>query len=320
MGAPRTFNASLIVLALLFSTVFQRDTGSTANSPPLVKGTETMTSAWDVPLNPLTDSSLGTSQLDELIRRGFRIFTNTKAEAPGLCGNALSCSNCHLNAGQREKALPLFGVAGVFPEYNKRAARSFTLEDRIIGCLLRSQNGSAIADVHENDSLSLTWLRSEEVLALSAYITWLSRGIPAGARLPWRGQNTISHEALLPVTRLDLKKGEAMFKEHCTNCHGEDGQGVQIGDKKAGPLWGPESWNDGAGAARVYTLAGMIRYMMPYLHPGSLTDEQAQHIAAYINSKPRPKFPRKKSDYLIEPIPPDAVYYSSSSDARSHGR
>jgi cytochrome c len=49
--------------------------------------------------------------------------------------------------------------------------------------------------------------------------------------------------------------------------------------------------------------------MMPYLDPGSLTDEEAQHIAAFINSKPRPKYPYKDRDYVKEKIPPDAVYY-----------
>jgi thiosulfate dehydrogenase len=88
-----------------------------------------------------------------------------------------------------------------------------------------------------------------------------------------------------------------------------DGQGVQIGDKKAGPLWGPDSWNDGAGAARVYTLAGIIRYTMSYLDPGSLTDEEAQQLAAFITSKPRPRFPFKDKDYPSAPIPVDAVYY-----------
>ena len=37
------------------------------------------------------------------------------------------------------------------------------------------------------------------------------------------------------------------------------------------------------GAARVYTLAGIVRYAMPYLNPGSLTDQEAQEVAAYIN-------------------------------------
>ena len=97
--------------------------------------------------------------------------------------------------------------------------------------------------------------------------------------------------------------------EHCTACHGEDGQGVQIADKKAGPLWGPHSWNDGAGSALIYMLAGVIRYMMPYLNPGVLTDEEAQQIAAFITSQPRPEYAYKDLDYRAEPRPVDAVYY-----------
>ena len=87
---------------------------------------------------------------------------------------------------------------------------------------------------------------------------------------------------------------------------------MSIGDKKPGPLWGDNSWNDGAGAARVYTLAGIVRYSMPYLDPGSLTDEEALEVAAFIDSKPRPEFPFKSSDYATDKLPPDAVYYSRS--------
>ena len=109
--------------------------------------------------------------------------------------------------------------------------------------------------------------------------------------------------------RLDIARGEAAYLERCQSCHGADGQGVQIGDKKAGPLWGPDSWNDGAGAARVYTLAGIIRYTMPYLDPGSLSDDDAQHVAAYINSRPRPVYPFKDQDYPGGKVPVDALYY-----------
>jgi thiosulfate dehydrogenase len=66
---------------------------------------------------------------------------------------------------------------------------------------------------------------------------------------------------------------------------------------------------DGAGAARVYTLAGIIRYSMPYLNPGSLTDQEAQELAAFIDSKPRPSYPYKQQDYRTEKIPADSVYY-----------
>jgi thiosulfate dehydrogenase len=158
------------------------------------------------------------------------------------------------------------------------------------------------------------------VLAISAYLTWLSRGAAMGKSPAWRGQNAIPAKALVPVDKLDVAKGEAIYTERCATCHGPDGQGVQIGDKIAGPLWGPRSWNDGAGAARVYTLAGIIRYSMPYLDPGNITDEDAQHVAAFINSKPRPAFPFKDRDYRVEKLPPDAVYYTRlQSSARGGG-
>lgn len=279
-----------------------------AFSGPLIAARTTMVAAWEFPKNPLKDKSLDDSKLANDIRWGFRLFTSTPAEASQFVPGKISCSNCHLNAGQRERALPLVGIAGAFPEYNKRSGRLYTLSDRIVDCFLRSQNATGVAGVAK-DAASLPTTTSKEVLALNAYITWLARDYPVGKNPEWRGKNAIATDKQIPVAKLDPKKGEVLFMERCINCHGMDGQGVAIGEKKAGPLWGPDSWNDGAGAARVYTLAGIIRYMMPYTYPGSLTDEEAQQIAAFINSKPRPSFPFKEQDYLTEKMPPDSVYY-----------
>jgi len=266
----------------------------------LIPATTSMTTAWDIPRDPMTDSLLNHDSLGEEIRIGYKIFTNTHVEASSLTGNSVSCGNCHLNAGQREKALPLVGVAEVFPEYNKRAGKIFSLEDRIVGCFLRSENSGAHPD---------SILTSKEIRALASYVRWLGIDYQKDSPLPWRGLNVIGNENRLPLDRLDKTRGEKLFVLNCSNCHGTDGQGVLIGDKKAGPLWGPSSWNDGAGASRIYTLAGFIRYAMPYLNPGSLSDEDAQHIAFYINSQVRPTFMHKADDYRAEPIPPDAVYY-----------
>jgi thiosulfate dehydrogenase len=208
-----------------------------------------------------------------------------------------------LNAGQREKALPLVAVAGLFPEYNRRAGRLITLADRVVDCFLRSENGTGRGD-------ELASPTSPEVLAVSAYLAWLARGYQVGDSPSWRGQNVIASTALVPIDKLDRAHGETLFAERCVSCHGADGQGVAVGDKKPGPLWGEASWNDGAGAARVYTLAGIIRYTMPYLDPGSLSDLDAQQLAAYINSRPRPAFPFKDHDYRTEPLPIDSVYYA----------
>lgn len=289
----------------------------------LIPAQGTMATAWDIPRDPLTDTTLGSSPRSEEIRRGYRIFMRTPDEAPRFTANRLSCGNCHLNGGQRERALPLVGVSGIFPEYNKREGRPFSLEDRIVGCFMRSENATGSADTpgtppageeRARNHVPGPDPRSGEVTALAAYIKWLSDGIRTGEKLLWRGQNVIQPEGLIPVGMLDPKRGRTLFEENCRTCHGDDGQGVQIGDMKAGPLWGPDSWNDGAGAARIYTLAGIIRYAMPYLNPGCLTDEEAQQIAAFINSMPRPAYPLKHSDYRKERIPPDAVYYRNRTE------
>jgi len=272
---------------------------------PLISSRTTMVTAWEFPRNPLTDSTLDDSRLSNEIRSGFRIFTDTRGEAARFTPGRMSCNNCHLNGGQREKSLPLVGIVGMFPEYNRRSGRLFTLGDRIVDCFLRSQNATGQQQTGEE----LPSLTAREVLALSAYLTWLSQGFEVGKNPPWRGRNAIPAAKLIPIDRLDPAKGEAIFKERCTTCHGVDGQGVSIGDKRPGPLWGPDSWNDGAGAARVYTLAGIIRYSMPYLDPGSVSDEDAQHLAAFINSKPRPVYPFKDNDYRTEKLPVDSVYY-----------
>jgi thiosulfate dehydrogenase len=262
-----------------------------------------MVTAWVVPRNPLDDPTLGNGPLAQQVRWGYRIFVDTPREAARFTGGKVSCANCHLNAGQRERALPIVGVAGVFPEYNVRAARLISLADRIVDCFLRSENATA------HDEGELPTPAAPEVLAVQAYIAWLSKGHPVGTSPSWRGHNTIPADKLIPIEKLDVTKGRAIFAERCQSCHGADGQGVQIGDKKAGPLWGPDSWNDGAGAARVYTLAGIVRYTMPYLDPGGLGDEEAQHVAAYITSQPRPPYPFKERDYPGSRIPVDAVYY-----------
>lgn len=241
------------------------------------------------------------------VRQGYRLFTETPRYAK--IGAALSCGSCHLNAGQKEGAMPLLGIAAVFPEYNRRSGRVFTLEDRIVGCFLRSLNTPALRapreDNHENARPDPA-PDAPEVQAIAAYLRWLSEGISAEQTRAWRG---FELEKRIGVAQLDRRRGRALYLMKCKQCHGERGQGVRIGELKAGPLWGPRSWNDGAGAARIYTLAAYLRQAMPYTAPGSLTDEEAQQIAAYLTSQPRPAFPAKGRDYRVEPLPPDAVYY-----------
>src|SRR5260370_26287561 len=151
----------------------------------LIPATTTMVTAWQIPRNPLDDRSLADSKDARDIRRGYRIFMDTPKEAPQFAHGKVSCGNCHLNAGQRERALPLVGVAGVFPEFNKRSGRSYLLVDRIVDCFWRSENGTEAPDV-------LPTTTTPEVLAVAAYINWISTGFQAGRSPSWRREKALA--------------------------------------------------------------------------------------------------------------------------------
>ena len=155
-----------------------------------------MVTAWQIPLDPTKDASLTDTRMAEQVRWGYRIFTDTPREAARFTGGKVACSNCHLNAGQRERALALVGVAGMFPEYNNRAARLISLPDRIVDCFLRSENGTARPE-------ELPTTSSKEVLAVASYITWLAKGYAVGHNPAWRNKNTIAADALIPIDKLD---------------------------------------------------------------------------------------------------------------------
>ena len=91
-------------------------------------------SIWTVPeVGALPQDTHG-----QLVRRGRDLITATYAylgpqlpdAAKRYAGNNLACTNCHLSAGTRKYALPLFGLYGDFPQYDARAGAQITLEDR----------------------------------------------------------------------------------------------------------------------------------------------------------------------------------------------
>lgn len=63
------------------------------------------------------------------------------------------------------------------------------------------------------------------------------------------------------------------------------------------PLWGPQSFNDGAGMSHVATAAALIQAKMPLGRGGSLSDQDAFDIAALVTGAPRPAFAGKAGDY-----------------------
>jgi len=264
-------------------------------------------------LNILPDNKKG-----EFIKYGYQIITHTPSiigpdvKNPDMryAGNNLACTNCHLESGQKKFSAPFVGVTGRFPQFRKRSNTLATIEDRINGCMVRSMNGKKIP------------LDSKEMIAMVSYMQWLSRGVPAGKSVKGTGFLKIDP----PDRKANLMHGKQIFLTNCVTCHGKNGQGkmVRPGDPSKGyiypPLWGPDSFNNGAGMHRLLKAADFIKGNMPfgttYENP-KLTDKEAYDVAAYINSKMRPNKKGKRKDYpdlSLKPIdcpyPPYADHFS----------
>jgi thiosulfate dehydrogenase len=98
----------------------------------------------------------------------------------------------------------------------------------------------------------------------------------------------------IDLNRADVGRGQALYTDRCASCHGDEGLGTEDGP----PVWGDQSYNDGAGLSRNDKLAAWLKVAMPLGDP-SLSEQEALDIAAFVNSKPRPKF-------ILEKHLPDA--------------
>ncbi|MEO6306359.1 MAG: c-type cytochrome [Nitrospiraceae bacterium] len=236
---------------------------------------------------PPSPETIPGSQLGEQIRLGYEIVVNTQDYAGPYVGNRLNCTNCHLDGGLNPNAASFVGLTAIYPEYRARNAKVNTLADRVNECFERSLNGRALPP------------DSSKLQAVVAYITWLSRGVPSGATITWRGLQRI--QSRRPI---DPGNGGKVFTSKCVFCHGSDG----LGTMAAPPVWGPQSYTIGSGMARVSVAAAFIKSNMPRSWGWSLSDEDAYDVASYINAQPRPDFPGKANDWPKGGKPADSPY------------
>jgi thiosulfate dehydrogenase len=246
---------------------------------------EKIDAIWTVPnVGALPDDSDG-----RLVRRGRDLITATYAyigpevgdRSRRYAGNNLACGNCHLEAGTKRFGLPVFGLYDAFPRYSARAGEVITIEERVNSCMTRSMNGRSIP----NDA--------PEMAAFVAYIKFLSSGVPRDQRIPGLGAGKIPEldRAADPI------RGHAIYLAQCAGCHNTDGSGIlrNLPTTDLGyivpPLWGPDSYNNGAGMDRIITAANFVHANMPqgadYLNPVLSTDD-AWDVAAFVVSQPRP--------------------------------
>lgn len=218
--------------------------------------------------------------------RGRAILLATRDSLPRNVGNSLRCASCHLKDGLQPGGMPWVGAYARFPQYRARSGKVDLIEDRINDCFQRSMNGRALDPA------------GRDMRDIVSYFAFLSTGVPVGSEVEGQGL-----PRLTPLQG-NLSRGAAVFSSSCVRCHGASGQGSAL----APPLWGPRSYNVGAGMARINTAASFIHALMPIDRAQQLTPQQAFDVATYINTRPRPDFPRKVHDWPRGGKPPDADY------------
>lgn len=116
------------------------------------------------------------ADIKDNVMMGYNILMDTPKNAPAYVSGNMSCSNCHAKAGLDENALPLVGVAAVFPKYKKRANATVDLITQTNNCIQGALKGKPLpAD-------------SKEMIAILTYYQWISKGIPIYENVPWLGK------------------------------------------------------------------------------------------------------------------------------------
>lgn len=240
-------------------------------------------STW-IPPSLFTDNLLEGEER-EMVIYGEDIIANTSryfgphgSVAP--ITNGMNCQNCHLIAGKKNWGNNYSVVFSSYPKFRDRSGATETIYKRVSDCFERSLNGTA------PDSTS------KEYKAIYSYIKWLGKDVKKGEKPVGNGIEKISYmdRAADPI------KGKGIYTAQCQSCHGANGEG-QLSlngiSYEYPPLWGPHSYNDGAGLYRLSNFAGYVKSNMPFnqtTHSNpKLSNEEAWDVAAYVNSQPRPK-------------------------------
>lgn len=226
---------------------------------------------------PPAADSIPDDDFGKVVKQGEQIFVNTQRYAKQYVGNSLNCVNCHLDAGRKENASPLGAAYVAYPAYRSKNKHVNTFAERLQGCFRYSMNGKAPP------------YGDPVLVALETYAYWLASGAPVRGKVEGRGYPALA----APARPADYGRGAKIFGQHCAVCHGADGQGQESGGQAVfPPLWGPKSFNWGAGMHDTKNAAAFIKANMPLGAGGTLSDQEAWDVAMFMDSHERPQDPR----------------------------
>lgn len=252
--------------------------GVAPRTPDALKGYFQPPLAKDLPKGPF----------GKAVRRGFLIFTQTPRYAKAYVGDDLSCSNCHTNRGRQANSAPMWAAWVKYPAYRGKNKTVNNIAMRLQGCFRYSENAQASASGHFPPA------NSRVLIDLESYMFWMAHNAPTGVNMKGRGYKKLPQ----PPHPFSRTAGGKIYSADCAVCHGANGQGVEKGNGSGRfpALWGPKSFNWGAGMHSVTHAAEFIEANMPFGNPGILTIQQAWDVAAYMDSHPRPQDPRFKGN------------------------
>jgi thiosulfate dehydrogenase len=271
----------VLLAAFLFCAACSPTTGERTSAAPGSNDTTAGKAAPAIASGPLdytppSDSVIPNDEFGKSVRRGLALILHTTDSLPAYAPGNIQCASCHIDAGRQRDAAALIGVAARFPKYMDRTGAVIPLEDRVNYCFTRSLAGTKIPS------------NSREMQDIVAYLSFISTGVPLGSHVKGEGMPK------MPALTGDSAAGEKLFATTCIACHGMDGQG---NPPLIPALWGPKSFSIGASMAREERAASFIRHFMPQNNRGTLTDQQAYDLSAYINSHERPDSPGKENDW-----------------------
>jgi len=272
-GIPM-FTSRMGAIACLALGAFAAGAAQPAKSPDDAEG-----GSSSAAFKPPPESAMPTDEFGKSVKLGEQIFLHTKEYAGKYVGNSLDCVNCHLDAGRKADASPLWAAYISYPAYRSKNKHVNSYAERLQGCFRFSMNGEAPP------------LGDKVLLALESYSYWLAKGAPVGEKIAGRGYPALPKPAEAP----DYGRGSKVYAQHCALCHGADGQGQQSAGKTVfPPLWGAQSFNWGAGMHDIKNASAFIKANMPLGLGGTLTDQEAWDVAMFMDSHERPQDPRFK--------------------------